>query len=103
MSGCWPLKSQVTASTSTGNVGSPRRRQVSRTERIRCTQRSPFSLWVPCISLRQSTATRSARSARLEAWEAHNESSCPPVPEAHVAELARELLQQGLRLLQVGG
>jgi len=28
------LKEQVTASTKTGNVGIPRRRQVSRTERI---------------------------------------------------------------------
>jgi SRSO17 transposase len=40
----WPLKEQVTASTKIGKVGLPRRRHVSRTERIRSTQRSPFAL-----------------------------------------------------------
>jgi putative transposase len=35
--------------------------------------------------------------------EAPHESSCHTVPEAHLAALSRELLQQCLRLLQVGG
>jgi hypothetical protein len=43
-SGGWPLKEQVTASTKTGKVGTPRKRHVSRTERMRSTQRSPLSL-----------------------------------------------------------
>src|SRR2546430_14867972 len=42
-SGWWSLQEHVTASTTTGKVGTPRRRQVSRTERIRSTQRSPVS------------------------------------------------------------
>jgi Protein NO VEIN, C-terminal len=43
-SGWWSLQEHVTASTKTGKVGTPCRRQVSRTDRIRSTQRSPFSL-----------------------------------------------------------
>src|SRR5215510_16004521 len=39
----------------------------------------------------------------LEALEAPHERSGQTVPEAKVAALARELLQQGLGLLQVGG
>jgi hypothetical protein len=46
---------------------------------------------------------RTAHITHLEALEAQHENSCQTVPEAHVAALARELLQQGLRLLQIGG
>jgi hypothetical protein len=45
-------------------MGRPRRRQVSRSERIRSTQRSPLPLYVPCMILRQRTANRSARYGR---------------------------------------
>jgi hypothetical protein len=38
----------------------------------------------------------------LEALEAPHESRCQTVPEAQVAALSRELLQQGFRLLQIG-
>jgi hypothetical protein len=37
--------------------------------------------------------------AHLEALEAHHESRCHTVPEAQVAALSRERLQQRLRLL----
>ena len=43
------------------------------------------------------------RVTHLEALEAPHERSCQTVPEAHVAELSRERLQQGLGLLEVGG
>jgi hypothetical protein len=46
---------------------------------------------------------RTSQVAHMEALEAQHESSCHTVPEAHVAALARKLLQQGLRLLEVGG
>jgi hypothetical protein len=44
-----------------------------------------------------------AHVTHLEALEAPHESRCQTVPEAYVAERSRELLQQGLGLLEVGG
>jgi hypothetical protein len=46
---------------------------------------------------------RTSPVTHLEALSAPHESRCHTVPEAHVAALARELLQQGFGLLQVGG
>src|SRR5215472_5297252 len=46
---------------------------------------------------------RPPQVTHLEALKAPHECSCQTVPEAHVAALSRELLQQGPRLLEVGG
>jgi hypothetical protein len=45
---------------------------------------------------------RTPHVTHLEALAAQHERSCQTVPEAHVAELSRELLQQRLGLLPVG-
>ena len=45
---------------------------------------------------------RTSPAQHREAWEALHERRCQSVPEAKVAALSRQLLQQRLRLLQVG-
>jgi len=69
-------------SASSGKVALARRRQVSLNDRMRSTQRFPFSLRVPRLRFRHGTAKRSARSARLLvgstpscARKVHSESS----------------------------
>ena len=57
------LKKATMASTSTGKIRLPRSRQVWRRERTRSVHRSPFSLAVPKLTLRKSTANRRSRSA----------------------------------------
>src|SRR5215510_8705576 len=64
-SGGWPWKKLVMASTSTVYVDLTRKRHVSRSDRIRSTQRLPLALAVPRDRLRQRTPNRKARSARL--------------------------------------
>src|SRR4051812_46147952 len=63
--GGWPWKKLVTASTSTVEGDCARKRHVSRSDRMRSTQRLPFLLAVPRDRLRQSTPKRKAHSARL--------------------------------------
>ena len=53
------------ASTSTVYVDLVRKRHVSRSDRMRSTQRLPLMLAVPRERLRQRTPNRKARSARL--------------------------------------
>ena len=59
--GWWPWKKLLTASTSTAYVDLARKRHVSRSDRIRSTQRLPLLLAVPNERLRQSTPQRKAR------------------------------------------
>jgi hypothetical protein len=58
ISGALPVKEERTASTSTGKVRMRRIRQVCPRERMRSTQRSPFSLAVPRLDFLQRTEPR---------------------------------------------
>jgi len=62
-SGDFPWKEHLTASTSTGKVRIRRMRQVWPRDRMRSTQRSPFSLAVPRLDFLHSTANRNRRPA----------------------------------------
>ena len=81
-SGRAPLHRHATASTSRGNGGRPRRRQVWRTDRTRSPQRFPVSLPVPWLRFRPKTPQRWARAAILcvasTPWMSRNTPSASP-------------------------